>query len=608
MPGRFPSEWLDELMRRADAVQIISSYTSLKKNGSKYWGLCPFHGEKTASFSVDADKKLYYCFGCKAGGTIITFVKEMEHLSFFDACKYIADMEHLPMPELIEDPGYQKRRELRDRLYECNRDAARFFHEMLFTPAGKDCLEYLKGRGVNDATIRKFGLGASADSWDSLLRHMKELGYTADELSMVGLVKIKEAEPATEQAPAKPRRVYDIFRHRVMFPIIDQFGHVLGFGGRILDKKGEQKYLNTADTPIFNKRLGVYAANLLKKERNLDRVILVEGYMDVIALSQFGIRGVVATLGTSLTPEQAQLLRRFAPKVYLSYDGDGAGQHAILRGLDIFASQGMPARVLDFPDGLDPDEFIRRDGAEAFRNLPALSPETYRMRRLRDQYDLTTQDGKTEYARACASILANLDPVELENKIQELTLQTGFSREVLLSQVQSSRPKETPANAKPSPSVKSAVRAKSKYPAAPHKAAMEITDTVRAQEMIISLLASGNVPAEEVISSSDFTDPLLHTLFLGLALGKSPAALVAEQEDPEDSQRATQLMMDLPVRDMNERLEMLHQCQRQIHLANIEKQLQNLTAEMKSVLSAEKKRECMEQFQKLTMEKKQLKQ
>lgn len=225
-------------------------------------------------------------------------------------------------------------------------------------------LDYLKRRGVSDGVIRKFGLGAAPNSWDALTRAMQAKGYTTEELQMAGLIVIKDAEEATADRPARPRRAFDMFRNRAIFPIIDQYGNVLAFGGRAIENV-QPKYLNTSDTPIFNKRLGVYAANLLRKERHLERVVLVEGYMDVVSLTQFGVTGVCATLGTALTSEQAKLLKRFAPMVYLSYDGDSAGQHAILRGLDILEAEGIPARVLDFPDGLDPDDSSAATGKKA---------------------------------------------------------------------------------------------------------------------------------------------------------------------------------------------------------------------------------------------------
>ena len=376
MAGRFPAAWLDELRARSDLVQTVSGYVALKKNGKKYWGLCPFHGEKTASFSVDEEAQLYYCFGCKAGGTVFNFIEEIEHLSFYETVELLADRAHMPLPELIEDEDYERRRSQRERLLNANKDAARFFHETLFTPAGAAALNYLRGRGLNDSVIRKFGLGAAPDRWDALLNHLTEKGYTLQELSLANLVKVREEEPAQENTPARSRRAYDVFRNRVMFPVIDQFGNVLAFSGRMLEKSGPQKYVNTSDTPVYNKRKNVFGANLLKKERHLDRVILVEGNLDVVSLTQFGIRGVCASLGTSLTPEQVQLVKRFAPVIYLAYDGDSAGQQAILKALKLFREAGVPCRVLDFPAGMDPDDFIRKEGPEGFNKLAVLTPET----------------------------------------------------------------------------------------------------------------------------------------------------------------------------------------------------------------------------------------
>ena len=425
--ARFPASWLDELRSRADIVQVISGYVPLKKNGRKHWGLCPFHGEKTASFSVDAERQLYYCFGCKASGNVINFVMEIERLDFTEAVKHLADQYHMALPQMEDDPDYQRRRSQRERLLAANKEAARFYHQTLFAPEGAEVLAYFRKRGLNDSVIRKFGLGASPDRRDALTRYLQTQGYTPEELQLAGLTRIYAAELPTESSPGRPAGMRDMFRNRAMFPIIDQYGNVLAFGGRSLDG-APPKYLNTGDTPIFNKRLGVYAANLLRKERHLDRVILVEGYMDVVALIQFGVTGVVATLGTALTPEQAKLLRKFAPVVYLSYDGDSAGQHAILRGLGILEQEGVPARVLDFPDGLDPDEFIRRDGPEGFAKLPAISGESYRMRMLRAEHDLSTQEGRIAYAKGCAEILKRLEPVDLEVHLQELMVQTGFTR------------------------------------------------------------------------------------------------------------------------------------------------------------------------------------
>lgn len=584
MAPRYPAAWLDELRQRADIVQIVSGYVTLKRNGHRYWGLCPFHGEKTASFSVDPEQQLYYCFGCKAGGSVIQFIMDMERLDFQEAVRFLADQLHMPLPQMEDDPDYQRRRSQRERLLNANREAAQFFHRTLFTDAGRPMLDYFKRRGLSDAVIRKFGLGASPEGWDTLTRHLLDQGYTLEELKLCGLTVVKPAQEATQDAPARPQRAFDMFRGRAMFPIIDQYGNVLAFGGRVLGD-GQPKYLNTSDTPVFNKRLGVYAANLLRKERHLERIVLVEGYMDVVSLTQFGVTGVCATLGTALTSEQARLLKRFAPKVYLAYDGDSAGQHAILRGLDILQAEGIPARVLDFPDGLDPDEFIRRDGPEGFEKLPALTPETYRMRRLREQYDLSTQEGRTEYAKACAPILRTLEPVELENHLQELSVQTGFTREVLLAQVGQALPRA--AAHTPTPRREPLKRAP-----------LLAGEDVRAEELLISLVATGRLPGD-IASEEDFLDSQLRELFLAMGQGRSPASLVEEQQDENDRARVSRLLLTPPSDSTDQLIRMAQDCLFSIRRRRLEERIQSI---MRSVntLSGDDKKAAMTEVQALS--------
>ena len=591
---KFPSAWLDELRSRADIVQIVGQYVPLKRNGHRYWGLCPFHGEKTASFSVDQERQVFYCFGCKAGGSVIQFVMDIERLEFPEAVKHLADQLHMPLPAMEEDPDYQRRRTQRDRLLEANKEAARFFHQTLFTPAGQASLDYLKRRGLTDSVIRKFGLGAAPAGWDVLTKHLTGLGYSVEELQLAGLTVIKEAEEAStdpvtgEAHPAKPRRAFDMFRNRAIFPIIDQYGNVLAFGGRSLGD-AQPKYLNTSDTPVFNKRLGVYAANLLKKERNLKRVILVEGYMDVVSLTQFGVTGVCATLGTALTPEQAKLLKRFAPMVYLSYDGDNAGQNAIMKGLGVLEEAGVPAKVLQFPDGLDPDEFIRRDGIEGFEKLPALSPESYRMGRLRTQYDLSTQEGRTDYAKACAAILHKLEPLERENHLQELMVQTGFSREVLLAQIGVNAPVVGKASAPMSAAHQQRFSPNRNSPAA--------TDEERDEELLISIFGTGRVPTD-IATEEDFHDPLLKNLYLSLCEGASAASLAEEQVDEMSRARVSKLVLTPPAEDTDQMLRMAQDCLNRIRLKRSQAEFDALQKGLPS-LSGEEKIAALQHAQRL---------
>jgi len=563
MSSRYPAAWLDELRSRSDIVQIVSGYVALNKKGRKYWGLCPFHGEKTASFSVDGEHQLYYCFGCKAGGNVIHFLMEMERITFPEAVEQLAERAHLPLPEMEKDEDYERRRTQRERLLSANRDAARFYHETLFSPAGAPALEYLRRRGLSDGVIRKFGLGASPEDWSVLTDRLVEKGYTLDELVLAGLTVRKRKEDGRD-------RHFDMFRSRAMFPIIDAYGNVLAFGGRTLEKR-EPKYLNTADTPVFNKRKGVFAANLLRRERHLERVILVEGYMDVVSLTQFGIPGVCATLGTALTAEQARLLKRYAPQVYLGYDGDSAGQHAILRGLDILEQEDVPARVLDFPDGLDPDEFIRRDGSEGFRNLPALSPAAYRLRRLRDGHDLSSQDGRLAYARGASEIIAAVDPVEREVLLGQLSVDTGFSRETLLEQMdlsagKASRRKEAPA--RPAPLRTGPSRT-------------QPSDDLKAQELLLSLFASGQIP-KDMIEEKDFTDDELKSLYRDLLSGASPASLPDRAPDEASRSRITRILFSPSAADTDEMIAMANDCLIRIRKAALEKRYDELTREISS--------------------------
>ena len=564
MSSRYPSAWLDELRSRSDIVQIISGYVALNKKGRKYWGLCPFHGEKTPSFSVDGEHQLYYCFGCKAGGNVFHFYMEMEHCTFSEAVTQLAERAHMALPELERDEDYERRRTQRERLLAANKAAARFYHETLFTPAGARALAYLRGRGLSDSVIRKFGLGASPEDWSALSNHLMEKGFTLDELTLAGLSVRKKAENGSD-------RWFDMFRNRAMFPIIDAYGNVLAFGGRTLEKK-EPKYLNTADTPVFNKRKGVYAANLLRQHRHLDRVVLVEGYMDVVSLTQFGVEGVCATLGTALTGEQARLLKRFAPQVFLGYDGDAAGQHAILRGLDILEQENVPARVLDFPDGLDPDEFIRRDGIDGFSKLPALSPAAYRLRRLKEQFDLSAQDSRLAYARGAAEIVSAVDPLERDVLLGQLSLETGFSREVLMEQMNLSAQKAAARSPDPAARPRAPVRN-----ASPEAG----SDDIKAQEMLLSLFASGQIP-KDMIEEKDFDDDELKSLYRELAAGASPASLPDLAPDDASRSRYTRLLLTPAAGSTDEMISMANDCLVRIRRTKLENRYEELSQEISS--------------------------
>ncbi|MBO4377648.1 MAG: DNA primase [Clostridia bacterium] len=516
MAARFPSSWMDELYSRVDIVQVVSSYVPLKKNGSRYWGLCPFHHEKTPSFSVNAEQNLYFCFGCKAGGNVVQFVEEMERLNFREAVEYLANMVHLPVPQLQDDPDYEQRRSQRERLLSANREAAKWYHAQLWLPENKNLLDYLYKRGLDDGTIRKFGLGAAPDEWDALTRYLEGKGFSQEELRLAGLTVVKEETR------------FDMFRNRAIFPIIDIQSNVLGFGGRAMGD-AQPKYLNTSDTPVFNKRKGVYAANLLKKQRNLKRIILVEGYMDVVALVQHGINGVVATLGTALTNEQARLLKRYAPEIWVSYDGDSAGQHAIMRALDIFEQEDIPARVLFFPDDLDPDEFIRQRGLDQFEKLRPLRAAEYRLQRAQEGLDLSDTEGRMEYAKRCALILKKVkEPVELDYYVQKLSVKTGFSQEVLMQQI----------------GVPAAALQQNRAQTAPEKKRSSTNNNDGGpsvpEKKLLAILASGNV-SNTVIKSDDFDDERVKAWSALLIDGRHPADILDGCETEQERSLASEI-------------------------------------------------------------------
>lgn len=561
MAGRFPTAWMDDFYSRVDIVQVVSAYVPLKKNGSRYWGLCPFHHEKTPSFSVNGEQNLYYCFGCKAGGNVVQFVEEMEHLTYREAVEYLAKQIHMPIPETQEDPDYERRRSQRERLLEANKAAARWYHAQLWLPENQRILDYLHKRGLDDGTIRKFGLGAAPEEWDALTRALEQQGYTQDELRLAGLTVVKQETR------------FDMFRSRAIFPIIDAQGQVLGFGGRAMGD-AQPKYLNTSDTPVFNKRKGVYAANLLRKQRDLKRVILVEGYMDVVALIQHGVNGVVATLGTALTNEQARLLKRYAPEIWVSYDGDSAGQHAIMRALEIFEQEDIRARVLFFPDNLDPDEFIRQRGLDAFEHLRPLKAAEYRMQRAKEDLDLSDDDQRIEYAKRCAQILSKVrEPVELETYLQTLAVQTGFSKDVLRQQMGLSIAEAN--NAKP-PRERIIRRRAGDAPAASMP-----------EKTLIALLVSGLMP-KDAVRDTDFDDPQLHMLAQKLLAGSSPAAILAECETEQQRVAYSEAFALNAEITQDNAAAVAEDCLRTIRQTRLQRQIDDIRAQLDTCGSAEK--------------------
>lgn len=414
----FPEAWMNELMDRNDIVSVASEYTRLTPRGNRMWGFCPFHAERNASFTVSPDKQVFHCFSCKAGGSVIQLVMQAESLSYVDAVRFLAQRAHMDMPDEINDAKLLRDKALRDRLYAATREAAKFYYSMLMSDAGQNARRYLISRGIDGSTANRFGLGFSPDDWSVLYEHLSGLGFTRDELIGAGLcVKGRRDENDT----------FDFFHGRLMFPVISASGRVIAFGGRVLDSKNGAKYMNTGDTLIYNKRHNIYGINLMKG-RKLGDIIMVEGYMDVISLHQAGIDNAVASLGTALTVQQARLLKRFAPRVYYAYDGDDAGQKAMLRGIDILAEADLEARVIIIPDGRDPDEFVRAYGSEAFMKLKdsALTGTGFKLDVMTRSNDLASPEGRESYAREACRLLSSLEPVERDRYIRHVCERSGL--------------------------------------------------------------------------------------------------------------------------------------------------------------------------------------
>jgi len=393
----FPPAFLDELTARNPIEDVVGQYVTLKRSGSNLFGLCPFHGEKTASFSVAPDKGIYYCFGCHKGGSVINFQMEIEGLSYPDAVHALAKRAGLEVPE---DEQYQSRYRQQERQWALHKEAARFFHSQLYAPVGREALEYALGRGMNKYILTTFGVGYAPDSWDGLVNALRKKGYTEEEIRQSGLVSISK----------KNGNCFDRFRDRLMFPIIDVRGNVIAFGGRVIRKDSDAaKYLNSPETLIFNKRKNLFGLNLAKKTKH-PYFILVEGNIDVVALHQYGFDNAVASLGTSLTEEQAALLSKYTDQVVLIYDGDNAGQNATRRAIPILEKAGIQVKVLQLRDAKDPDEFLKKFGPDRFKLLLEESSNRveYQLNAILKKYDLRDDDQKVKYLQESAELICTL--------------------------------------------------------------------------------------------------------------------------------------------------------------------------------------------------------
>lgn len=572
----FSNDWLDELIARCDIVQMVSSYLPLKRSGRNYLGLCPFHKEKTPSFNVNGEKQFYHCFGCKASGSVIHFVMAMENLSFQEACEYLAKLVNLPLPEQNFDPEYQKRKSLKERIALANKEAAKIYHKQLWEASGKAVLNYFRERGLSDKVIIKFGLGASGFG-DVIKDSLLEQGFLEEELIEAGLVINRKGKSV------------DVFKNRAMFPIVGVYGEVLGFGGRALGD-AMPKYLNTSDTPLFNKRKTVYAANLLRKERNLKRILLVEGYMDVIALDQYDIQGAVATLGTALTPEQARLLSRYAREVHICYDGDSAGQNASERAIGIIeeADCKLHPRILQIPDKKDPDEFVRAYGKEAFDQLKPLHSKLFQIERLKTNYQLDDEYQKTEFDSQSARILAQIpSAIELNNILDRACSIIGINKELLLEEIHKLRPEVT----------KALLDKELRKEKQQQRFSGDKKGIPEEEKIIVSIMAMGRLPFD-LVEESIFRNETAKQVYLELKSGKRIPQILDNFDT--DSLRAVisdTLMRDYSDHVQEELMKMVQDCMAKMKKNALIERKQYLQANFDAMSETDKEQATQEILQ-----------
>ena len=538
----FPQSFLDELVARCDIVDVVSSYVQLTRKGSNLFGLCPFHSEKTGSFSVSPDKQIYYCFGCKRGGGVINFIMEEENLSFPDAVRFLAKRAGMEVPEEDGDREAGRRRQ---RLLDLNRDAARFYYQMLQQPEGRAVQEYLDRRKIRKATAVNFGLGASLDSWDALILAMTKKGYTKAELLEAGLA-----------VQNRNGGLYDKFRNRLMFPVIDTRGDVVAFGGRVLDKS-EPKYMNSQETPVYSKRRVLYGLNLAKKSKR-PNIILCEGNIDVVTLHQAGFDNAVASMGTALTVEQTRLLSRFTKELVLCYDNDNAGRIATDRALELLNNTEFSVKVLQLPrrrteDGelvkQDADDFIKFQGRDAFEALLSGSENgiEFRMAQVAGKYDLTSDEARVAYCGEISGLLASLvNPVEREIYTTRAAETAKINPEAMKLEVQQAirqrarREKRQELRRDLNPAIQLQPKERSLH--------YDNIRSARAEEGILRLLVQDEslFPEDPPLSPEQFSSPLLGRAFSLLwqakAEGRRPSlASYAGQFSDEEMNHLTSI-------------------------------------------------------------------
>ncbi len=553
----YSEELIEEVRARNDIVSVISEYVKLQKKGSSYFGLCPFHNEKSPSFSVSPDKQMYYCFGCGAGGNVFTFIQEYENYSFPEALKMLADRAGIPLPEKEYSREEKKEQDLRTQILSVNKMAAKYFYYQLRTENGRQAMDYLKNRRLSDETIKGFGLGYSNKYSNDLYLYLKKQGISDELLRESGLMNVDEK-----------RGMYDKFWNRVIFPIMDVNNRVIGFGGRVMGD-GKPKYLNSPETKVFDKSRNLYGLNLARTSRKKN-LLLCEGYMDVISMHQAGFQNAVASLGTALTTQHAGLLKRYTDEVILTYDSDEAGTKAALRAIPILQAAGISARVLHLQPYKDPDEFVKALGAEAFeeRINEAENSFLFEISVLERQYDLKDPEGRTKFYLQTARKLMEFDQeLERESYIQAVAEKYQIGFESLRKMVNREAMKGVPRRGREREEIRPAKKAE-------RPDGMKIS-----QRLLLTWLIEKKGLYEKIrayITPEDFTDPLYREvaqkLFEQLKEGQiNPARILNAYEDPEQQREAAELFnTSIPVNTKSEMEKALNETIRRVMEGSIE--------------------------------------
>ena len=583
-------EDIQKVRDASDLVAVIGERTPVKQKGRDFWCCCPLHQEKTPSFKIDPATQLWHCFGCGEGGDVFSFIMKTEDFNFPEAVRYLADRARIDIAEDTRGGGVS--RSVKSRMKEICARTAEFYHTQLMRGRGEGpdaARKYLASRGFGGEVPKKWMLGY-APGRGALVRHLSALGFKPDEMIRANVALDGRGGP-----------VRDRFYERVMFPIFDAQGDCVAFGGRVIGA-GEPKYLNSQETPLFHKSQVLYGLDQAKaRMASTGCAIVVEGYTDVIALHEAGVTNVVATLGTALTNEQIRLMKRYAPQILITYDGDGAGQRAIARGLDLFEQENVPARVTVVPGGMDPDEYVRAKGGQALSDLGSIDPTTYRLDTLAAKYDLSNAEARAKYAVDASQVLRRLeDPVEVERFVRRLTIETGFSEETLMEQVGKRRaPKAEPPREANTVSSYGKNREDDRY--------------VRAEKELLAMICAGEKVPRELLRTSDFTDPgcaFLAEILIGR--GGSLRDVQAAMEQTEDDALRGEISRILLIGERCEpdkRVKMMTDCIDTLHERRLEKDIDDCEQKLaKPGLTPQEQMELMTLYTKLLDRRERLKQ